>query len=326
MEALLVSIIVPVYRVEDYLSRCVESLIKQTYRNIEIILVDDGSPDRCPELCDWWVKKDDRIRVIHKKNGGLSDARNAGVSIAQGEFIIFVDSDDWVDDTFVESLYLGVYYTQSDICECEIIKTDKMKKMKFLKENKKGNAQCFKPEEALELLIQDSVFHQYVWNKIYKRECIEGIMFEIGRTNEDEFWTYQVFGRSDRIAKIPNRLYYYFQRNESIMGKTYNLKRLDALEAKKRRQLYIEKYYPGIAEVSKVNFLFSCLYSGQMSILQMPKEDSEIALSIIIGYFKEEIKHSGKLHISIKSKIWLFLAKLDFITTCKMRNFFQIGF
>ena len=139
MEIFLVSIIVPVYKVEDYLSRCVKSLIKQTYRNIEIILVDDGSPDRCPELCDFWVEQDDRIRVIHKKNGGLSDARNAGVSIAKGEYIIFVDSDDWVDDTFVESLYLGAYNTHSDICECEIIKTDEMKKSLFLKGNEKSN-------------------------------------------------------------------------------------------------------------------------------------------------------------------------------------------
>ena len=326
MEIFLVSIIVPVYKVEDYLSRCVKSLIKQTYRNIEIILVDDGSPDRCPELCDFWVEQDDRIRVIHKKNGGLSDARNAGVSIAKGEYIIFVDSDDWVDDTFVESLYLGAYNTHSDICECEIIKTDEMKKSLFLKGNEKSNAQCFEPEEALELLIQDSVFHQYVWNKIYKRECIEGILFEIGKTNEDEFWTYQIFGKSNRITKIPNKLYYYFQRNDSIMGNSYNLKRLDALKEKKKRQVYIEKYYPALARVSKVNFLFSCLYSGQMSILQMSKEDSEIALNIIINYFKEEVKHTGKLYVPIKSKTWLLLAKLNFITTCKIRNFFQVGF
>lgn len=322
----LISIIVPVYKVEEYLSRCVESLVKQTYREIEIILVDDGSPDQCPKLCDFWKKQDERIRVIHKKNGGLSDARNAGISIAQGEYIVFVDSDDWVDNTFVERLYFAAYNTNSDICECEIIKTDGVTRIDEVKEELNDNIQCYETEDALKLLIQDSVFHQYVWNKIYKRECIKGIFFKKGKVNEDEFWTYQIFGRSKKIAKISNKLYYYFQRNESIMGNAYNLKRLDALEAKKERQEYIERYYPRMAETAKVNLVFSCLYSGQMAILQMSKEDCDIALDIIINYFKEVLKSDGKLSIPIKNKIWIYLAKINFALTCKIRNYLQIGF
>lgn len=322
----LISIIVPVYEVEEYLSRCVESLVKQTYREIEIILVDDGSPDQCPKLCDFWEKQDERIRVIHKKNGGLSDARNAGISIAQGEYIVFVDSDDWVDNTFVERLYFAAYNTNSDICECEIIKTDGMTRIDEVKEELNDSIQCYETEDALKLLIQDSVFHQYVWNKIYKRGCMEGIFFKKGKVNEDEFWTYQIFGRSKKIAKISNKLYYYFQRNESIMGNAYNLKRLDALEAKKERQEYIERHYPKMAEMAKVNLVFSCLYSGQMAILQMSKEDCDIALDIIINYFQEALKSDGKLSIPIKNKIWIYLAKINFALTCKIRNYLQIGF
>ena len=123
MNESLISVIVPIFKVEDYLNRCVESLIAQTYHNLEIILVDDGSTDTCPQLCDEWAEKDKRIKVIHKKNGGLSDARNAGIRAAEGEYILFVDSDDWVCADYAESLYRAVESSNSDICECDVIRT-----------------------------------------------------------------------------------------------------------------------------------------------------------------------------------------------------------
>ena len=119
----LVSIIVPVYKVEDYLERCIRSIVNQTYKEIEIIIINDGSPDKCPEICDKWAEEDKRIKVIHKKNGGLSDARNAGMQIASGEYIAFVDSDDWISPFYLEYLIKAIVDSKCDIVECDIIRT-----------------------------------------------------------------------------------------------------------------------------------------------------------------------------------------------------------
>lgn len=324
MKEILITIIVPIYRVEDYLSRCVKSLVAQTYKNIEIILVDDGSPDACPLLCDEWGAKDDRIKVIHKENGGLSDARNAGIQAAEGEYILFVDSDDWVSADYVKNLYQAVYDSNADICECDIIRTAG-EAVPY------GNVQesvpvCYEVEEALKLLIEDSIFHQYVWNKIYKIDCVKNIPFEKGKINEDEFWTYQVFGKAKKVIKIQKKLYYYFQRDNSIMGTVYNQRRLDVLEAKTGRQQYIEKYFPNLSFTAKANLLQSCMYSGQMVILYMRGEERDIALEVVIKYFKDAVVEMEKLPVSLKQKIWIYSARINFKLTCRIRNSLKIGF
>lgn len=323
MKLPLVSIIVPIYKVEDYLERCIKSLVVQTYKNIEIILVDDGSPDSCPVICDFWSKEDKRIKVIHKMNGGLSDARNVGLSVATGEYIVFVDSDDWVSIDFVECLYKGICNSASDICECEVIKTNKYG---FCDEiNYINDPVCYNTEEALKELIQDSVFHQYVWNKIYTRECVAGIQFVKGKLNEDEFWTYQVFGKAKQVSKIKNKLYYYFQRCESIMGSYYNIRRLDALEGKLERQQYIDLKFPSLSGVAGADLIKSCMYSGQMILLYMNNVDYKEAIGITKSIFRKVLKRKYKFPISIKQKIWVHLANINFVFICKLRNWLNIG-
>lgn len=321
----LISVIVPIYKVEKYLDRCVKSLIEQMYNNLEIILVDDGSPDACPEKCDKWSRQDKRIKVIHKQNGGLSDARNAGLEIARGKYVLFVDSDDWVAHDYVTCLYQAIHSTNSDICECEIVKTDK----EILADNtkKENGAICYKTKDALKLLIQDSVFHQYVWNKIYKMDCLKGIPFVKGKVNEDEFWTYQVFGRANKVAKIQKELYFYFQRSESIMGEKYSSKRLDVLEAKMERQQYIEKNFPALSLIARMNLIQSCMYSGQMVILHMNGPERDKAFEKVQLYFKKAVVDSSKnLAIPAKQKVWIFLAMISFTFACKLRNALKIGF
>lgn len=324
MNESLISVIVPIFKVEDYLNRCVESLIAQTYHNLEIILVDDGSTDTCPQLCDEWAEKDKRIKVIHKKNGGLSDARNAGIRAAEGEYILFVDSDDWVCADYAESLYRAVESSNSDICECDVIRTSGEIMPHY--EGKECIPVCYEPEEALKLLIEDRIFHQHVWNKIYRCDCIQGIPFEKGMVNEDEFWTYQIFGRANKVSKIQKKLYYYFQRNNSIMGTEYNYKRLDVLEAKNRRQRYIEKNYPRLGPTARINLLQTCMYSGQMVILHMKGEECDRALQSVTAYFKEEAKESKKMPVSLKEKFWFGAAKINFRLVCRIRNRLKIGF
>lgn len=320
----MISVIIPVYRVEPYLDRCVQSIVEQTYTNLEIILVDDGSPDHCPAMCDAWAERDSRIKVVHKKNGGLSDARNAGMKLATGEYIVFVDSDDWVSDRYVQELYEAACATGSDICECEIIKTDG--KLVLEEINARSTPVCYAPEKALELLIQDTVFHQYVWNKIYRNTCLKGISFLPGKINEDEFWTYQIFGRANRVTKIEKRLYYYFQRSGSIMNSGYSLKRLDALEAKLERQAYIDCKFPALGGTSRANLLGSCVYSGQMALLHMKGPERDKVVSIAEDYFHKAARGIGELPIPMKQKVWLALAERKFVFTCKVRNQLRIGF
>ena len=172
----LISIIVPIYNVEAYLERCLDSLVGQTYSNIEIILVDDGSTDHCPEICDIWERKDPRIKVIHKENGGLSDARNVGIKKVSGDYIIFVDSDDWLHRDMIKILADIRMETNADIVECKAKKVTE-----YVKDDsinfKEINIRQFSSREALEALIDENILKQTVWNKLYKKDVIDCIQF-----------------------------------------------------------------------------------------------------------------------------------------------------
>ncbi|WP_426351361.1 glycosyltransferase family 2 protein [Alloiococcus sp. CFN-8] len=321
----LISIIVPIYNVEQYLKRCIDSILVQTYTNFELILVDDGSPDSSGNICDEYARKDPRVLVIHKSNGGLSDARNAGLRIAKGDYIAFVDSDDWVAPTFLEYLLNALKKSDSDICECDVIRTTGSS---FVPKNiQHEEYENYTPVGALKLLIQDRVFHQYVWNKLYTKSCLQGIYFEIGKTNEDEFWTYKVFGRARKITKIFDVLYLYFQRENSIMSTSYNIKRLDALEAKVQRQQYITEFFPELSIVSKDNLYSSCIYNGQMTLKYLNGSEQEKAKKIIYEIAKLYRPTKNDIAILVGSeKIWIQLAKFDFWGTCALKNFLKKGF
>ena len=219
-----ISVIVPIYQVENYLNKCVESIVNQTYADLEIILVDDGSPDGCPQLCDDWAAKDSRIHVVHKENGGLSDARNAGLAIATGEYISFIDSDDWIEPDFIQVLHDAMEQTGAGIADCATRLVDE-----------DGNELSFRgvaknetldTVTALVRLVKEDRVYQTVWNKLYRRSVIDKILFEKGKYNEDDYFTYQVFDRSEKVAILAKPMYNYLQRSGSIMGVGYNPRRL----------------------------------------------------------------------------------------------------
>ena len=321
----LISIIVPIYKVEKYLDKCVDSIVNQTYQNLEIILVDDGSPDNCPRMCDDWTKKDSRIKVVHKPNGGLSDARNAGMKIATGEYVAFIDSDDYIAYEFIEKLYSVMINEQSDIVECDVVRFNEGETPVCATE--KIVTESFETEKSLSLLMAEKGFHQHVWNKLYKSDIALLVSFEKGKLNEDEFWTYQIFGKAEKVTKVNLPMYFYLQRGSSIMGTSYNIRRLDALEAKVQRQKYIEKSFPNLAVQAKINLFGSCIYAGQSIMKYMSGKDKKKALSIVNKYVKEyklsKEEIAGK---SGKSKIWLLLANVNFILCCRIRNILRIGF
>ena len=325
MEKSLVSIIVPIFNVEAYLDRCVENLVNQTYKNLEIILVDDGSPDGCPHKCEDWARKDSRIKVIHKENGGLSDARNAGMNIATGEYISFIDSDDYVALDFCETMLLVIKKENSDIVECGVVKF--YEDGRFEEHSDDLAVATFETESALSGLISENPFHQHVWNKIYKTQLVKDIPYAVGKLNEDEFWTYQVFGRAKKVSKINKTMYYYFQRSSSIMGENYSIRRLDVLEGKTNRQKYIQKEYPALALQAKIDLYNSCIFAYQNVLKFMSGEEKQIATKIVKQY--SEACRPSFFEINqenTSSKKYLYLAFVNFYLCCKLRAVFGIGF
>lgn len=321
----LISVIVPIYNVEKYLARCVDSIVNQTYKNLEIILVDDGSPDRCPQMCDDYAKKDSRIKVVHKNNGGLSDARNAGMAVATGKYISFIDSDDYVSDDFFECLLDVVNKENSDIAECSVVKL--YGDNRFDEFSDDLSVKTYDTQDAMSALIAENPFHQHVWNKLYKTELVRDIPYAVGKLNEDEFWTYQVFGRANKVSKLNKTMYYYFQRNSSIMGVGYNIRRLDALDGKANRQKYIENNFPDLSTQAKIDLYCSCMFAYQSVLKFMSGADKKKALELIRKYRKMYNLSFDEIKLADKSaRKYFYLAKCNFGFCCKFRAISGIGF
>ncbi len=321
----LISIIIPIYKVEKYLDRCIKSVVNQTYKNLEIILVDDGSPDSCPNICDKWKIKDNRIIVIHKENGGLSDARNAGLEIATGKYIGFVDSDDFIFEYFVEVLYRNLVNTHSDIIQCSYLTVDDnyLEKEKLISAN--INIKTFDTKNALKLLIEGKMLNQVVWNKLYKKELFQEIHFEYDKLNEDDFFTYQVFAKCNKITYIDLPLYYYQIRNESIMKKRYSIKRLDGLEARFLRYEFLKENYYELSSLEKKNLLFFIVYSYQMVLTIEEKSERIKAEKIVKDYFKKVINDHISMNINFNERIWITIMKVSIKETARLRNKLKIN-
>ena len=238
----LVSVIVPVYKVEKYLEKCVDSIINQTYKNLEIILVDDGSPDNCPKMCDLYAKEDKRVKVIHKQNGGLSDARNAGLDIMTGNFVCFVDSDDWVEKNYVEEMLNIQQKTNADVVACGInlvneetgeISIFKCSKENVIYEDNKILRKYFKKNE---------IISGVAWNKLYKKYIFEHLRYPKGRIYEDNAIILQILHKCKKLVVIKDRLYNYLKRRNSIMltGMTEQKLKSMILNNEERTQFLIQ--------------------------------------------------------------------------------------
>ena len=232
----LISIIIPIYNVERYLKRCLDSVIHQTYTNLEIILVDDGSLDSCPQICDEYASKDNRIIVIHKKNGGLSEARNAGLNICKGDFITFIDSDDWINKKYIDILLNLALKEYADIAIGENIRTDG----KNIVISPNSHINSYTSNEALvHLFTKNHDAFIISCGKLYKKHLFSTLRFPIGKFHEDEFTTYILFYNSKKIVYTSELLYYYYQRAGSIASTRHPWDVLDYLE--KRYLFFKEK-------------------------------------------------------------------------------------
>lgn len=248
-----ISVVVPVYKVEPFLEKCILSLLNQTYKDIEIILVNDGSPDNCGKICDNYASKDSRIVVIHKKNGGLSSARNAGIDIAKGEYLMFVDSDDYVEPNFCERAY-QIIKENNVVCASFGYYEHRSNQVKPLGT---ANPRKIDAEESIRSLIAlDDVIYNLAWNKIYHKNLFSKIRYPEGRLYEDQGTTYKIFDVAGQIYVDSTQLYHYIRRGDSITaggGTAYttSAKGLnDIFDLWYERLLFIEKRYPKLNRIA----------------------------------------------------------------------------
>ncbi len=243
MEKPLVSIIVPVYKVENYLNRCVDSILMQSYKNIEVILVDDGSPDKCPQICDEYANLDERVEVIHKKNGGLSDARNIGIEKAKGEFFSFIDSDDYVYPDMIENLVNIHRNTGANMVITNFKTVDEAGNRVEPMESSPILNGLFSAGEIMPQIYEGMGWYYIVaWNKLYHRSLFEQIRFPFGKIHEDEYVVTQLMWAAKKIACLSKEEYVYlYQRNGSIMDLQKGRSQCDWLEAMYLRFLFCKE-------------------------------------------------------------------------------------
>lgn len=225
-----VSIIVPIYRAEKYLNKCVQSIVDQTYKNLEIILVDDGSPDNCPAICDAWAKKDSRIRVIHQRNGGFSAARNAGLDAATGTYIQFVDSDDWIEPNMVEALVIYAQQTHADIVRCGYYEEDGLQHLAFC-----STAQTHCPDQNTLIvdLMNDGLMSGALWNKLYRHSALGETRFRNGYS-EDILFNYLLLAKEPKVVYVSEAYYHYRVNNGSVTNSTFRPSAFSIIEVKKQ--------------------------------------------------------------------------------------------
>lgn len=234
-----ISIIIPVYKVEEYLPRCIESLLSQTFQNLEIILVNDGSPDNSGRICDEYALKDSRIKVIHKENGRAYDARNKGLDIATGDYIGFMDSDDFIHPEMYQSLYNLLEKYNADIAQCGFVKVAGDEMIQPVTDN---SPVILTNEEALLQLYSDAaVEFAVIWNKIYKKELLQGVRFKKAFIHDDEFFTYRLLYAASKVVVVQSQFYYYFQSPNSMIRNTFSERKMEYSEAMEERLLFFEE-------------------------------------------------------------------------------------
>ncbi|MBQ9761493.1 MAG: glycosyltransferase family 2 protein [Oscillospiraceae bacterium] len=249
----LISIIVPVYKVEAYLGPCVDSILAQTYRNIEIILVDDGSPDCCGGICDDYANRDSRVVVIHKKNGGLSDARNAGMEIAKGDYFVFVDSDDLLPEKAVETLLEIAQRT-----DAQLVIGDHRRFADVPEATGESHGYgVMTTEEAMGDMFRNGCA---AWARLYRREVHEGILYPVGEINEDEAIVLRLLERCSRVAKTDAVVYHYRCRPESITTSSFSPKKMHWPEHCAANLRIVQEKWPELEEVAAARYRGSLLW------------------------------------------------------------------
>lgn len=310
----LISVIVPVYKVEEYLDRCVDSIINQTYKNLEIILVDDGSPDNCPKMCDGYAKKDKRIKVIHKKNGGLSDARNIGIDNSKGDYLTFIDSDDYVELNYIEFLYNLMVKYDADIS---------MGKQYVRYSNKVINTGSgylydnLTKAEIFEKLMYGEDFDVSAWSKLYKRKLFSDIKYPVNRLFEDSATTYKLIDKANKSVMKSEPIYNYIIRDGSITNSVFNEKKLDLIKSTEEMTIYISKKFPELKSACDRRLMYS--YLSTLTQLVKSNQKNKKIQNYLFKYIKKNRRRVLKYkYIPRRDRIALYCSYFGY-------NFFKIS-
>lgn len=292
-----ISIIVPVYNVEKYIDKCIKSILAQTFKDFELILVDDGSTDDCGKICDEYAEKDKRIKVIHKKNGGLSSARNAGIEASNGSYLGFIDSDDYIDDDMYEVLYNNIIKENADISACGIYDCYYGKK---IKKNKKIVYKTFITEEAIYSIFTDNMIRVSAWNKLYRKNIFDEIRYPVNKTAEDAFIIIDILLSCRKIVATSEQKYYYYHRENSIMTCRSARNCCDHIEAWEKNYDFTLSHFPGLANVSKDRLYFAYFFAFDTIINSYDKDEYIVQEKKILRYLR-----SNAADIIINSKLSL---------------------
>ena len=304
----LISIIVPVYNVEKYLKKCVDSIVNQTYKNLEIILVDDGATDNSGKICDELVELDNRIKVYHKKNGGLSDARNYGVERATGDYIGFVDSDDYINAEMYEKLYEAIKKENVDVAECNLKIVYPEKKELFTDE--KYYQICNKQEYLEEYLKIEKIFGS-ACVRLTRADIAKKLKFPVGKLYEDTYYAYDLIGIVDKYVIMDNPYYNYLMRENSITNAKFNPRIFDLIEIVEKFHTNVYKNYPSLKEAADCRKMYA-YFSVLNSILLEEDFKNNSFYKQIIDYFKEEYtKLLRNKYITRNRKLSILLIKFS---------------
>lgn len=237
----LITVVLPIYNVAKWLDTCIQSIVKQTYRNLQIILVDDGSTDESPTICERWAAKDNRINVVHQQNAGLSAARNTGLRLRKGEYVCFVDSDDYVEHDYVQRMLDTALAEQADMVVCNVRKEDENGDTPAEEADPGFETKTLTSRQYMIYAMQSSWKHIVAWNKLYRSEIWDDLTYPVGKIHEDEFVFAQLVVRCRRVACINDVLYHYVQHDGSITNEKYSIRNLDKIEALCQRFLFLDE-------------------------------------------------------------------------------------
>ncbi len=307
-----ISIIVPVYNVEAYLERCVESILKQTYTNLEILLVNDGSTDKSGELCDKLALRDHRIRVIHKENGGLSDARNRGIDEASSNLIGFIDSDDYIDEDMYETLYRQMVASKADLSMCGHYDVYHQIPEKQVAEIKTWELM---PEEAIKMVMEAKILSVTAVNKLYKKALFEQLRFRIGKIAEDAFIMVDLIHQCSKVVATNEKKYYYVHRENSITTQKFSLKFLNVIEAYEQNAKMISENYPDLYDVAIMRLNWAYFYVLDRLLVDNDFKD-KVLEDRLISYLKK-----NKRSILMDSR-FTRARKMSFLALCLSRKLY----
>ena len=298
-----ISVIVPVYKVEKYIRKCIDSILSQSFKDFELWLVDDGSPDNCGTICDDYAQQDVRVKVIHKKNGGLSDARNAALDVMNGKYVFFVDSDDWVSEDALESMYSALERTGAKVATGNILSVHEDGVVK----------QLYVPTQEEKILLREEILTTLLQpcacNRLYDVELFRTLRYPVGRLYEDAFIYHKILAQIDRMVLVGRNTYYYRIRSGSIMNSEYNIRFTDIVDAVYDRALWLDSIGQNkLAEETRL-FVYSQVAAAYAHLNRKDSTHQKRLNEIKVIYNECYEKLIGSYHIGNKQKIRLIILK-----------------